>query len=276
MKKYFILGWLLLSATFIFAARVDTIRVESQSMSKVVKSVVVLPDGYQAQKNYPTVYLLHGAGGNYKDWISMVPDIKKLVDQYQVLIVCPDGGVTSWYFDSPVDSSYRYETYVTKELLSYVDAHYATIKNKSSRAITGLSMGGHGALYLSFRHQDLFGAAGSMSGGVDIRPFPKNWEISKRLGTLEQNPENWEKNTIVNMVGLLKGSSLKLIIDCGVDDFFYNVNLDLHNRLLAMKYPHDFIIRPGVHNWPYWTNAVKYQFLYFNDFFEKGKIKLGT
>lgn len=253
----------------VFAAKVETIEVTSASMNKTIKNTVVTPDAYQPSKTFPVVYLLHGASGNFMDWINNVPSIKNLADTYQLIIVCPDGGNTSWYFDSPIDSSYRYETYVTKELLSYIDAHYSTIKDKSGRAITGLSMGGHGGLYLGIRHQDLFGAAGSMSGGVDIRPFPNNWDIAKRLGTLADKSENWEKNTVVNIVPQLQGGTLKLIIDCGVNDFFYEVNKNLHQKLLAMKYPHDFIERPGVHNWPYWSNSVRYQMLFFSDFFNK-------
>jgi len=161
----------------------------------------------------------------------------------------------------------KYETYVAKELVDYIDHTYSTVKNKSGRAITGLSMGGHGALYLSFRHQDVFGAAGSMSGGVDIRPFPNNWDISKRLGTYAQNPQNWDKNTVINLLDLLKGSSLKIIFDCGVDDFFHDVNRNLHEKMLAAKIPHDYIERPGRHTWEYWENSIKYQFVFFNDFF---------
>src|SRR3546814_3321287 len=96
-----------------------------------------------------------------------------------------------------------------------MDHHYKTVADRKGRAITGLSMGGHGALYLAFRHQDVFGAAGSMSGGVDIRPFPGNWGLSTRLGTYAEQPENWEKNTIVNLVHLLAPGKLALIIDCG-------------------------------------------------------------
>lgn len=271
ITKTILLPVVLFFTTVCFAAKVDTIQVESKAMHKTIKNIVVLPDDYKSNQTYPVVYLLHGASGDYKDWVLKAPGSKNLADTYQVIIVCPDGGNTSWYFDSPVDSTYKYETFVSKELVNYIDNHYATIKDKAGRAITGLSMGGHGALYLSFRHQDLFGAAGSMSGGVDIRPFPNNWDIAKRLGTLEQNPDNWNKNTIVNMVDLLKNGSLKLIIDCGVNDFFYGVNGDLHKKLLEAKYPHDYIERPGVHNWPYWANAVKYQLLFFNEFFSKSR-----
>ncbi len=100
------------------------------------------------------------------------------------------------------------------------------------RAITGLSMGGHGALYLAFKHQDIFGAGGSMSGGVDMTPYPNNWEISKRLGTYAEFPERWENNSVINLTHSLTPGSLAIIFDCGTDDFFYKVNVKLHERLV--------------------------------------------
>jgi S-formylglutathione hydrolase FrmB len=274
MKKIIGLLLILSISWSVFSANVDTIAVMSKSMHKSILNIVVTPDHYSKKgKQLPVLYLLHGAGGNQKDWIKNIPEIKEYADLYNFIIVCPDGNSTSWYFDSPVDSTMKYETYVAKELVEFIDHNYQTIKSTSGRAITGLSMGGHGAFYLSFRHQDVYGAAGSMSGGVDIRPFPKNWEIAKRLGTLEQNPQNWEKNTVINMVDLLKGGSLKIIFDCGVDDFFYTVNQNLHQKLLENKIPHDYIQRPGEHNWDYWRNSIKYQALYFSDFFKTAAIK---
>jgi S-formylglutathione hydrolase FrmB len=252
-----------------YTANVDTVAVMSGSMHKTILNIVITPDHYTKNgKPLPVLYLLHGAGGNQKDWIKNVPEIKEYADLYNFIIVCPDGSSTSWYFDSPVDSTMKYETYVAKELVDFIDHNYQTIKSTSGRAITGLSMGGHGAFYLSFRHQDIYGAAGSMSGGVDIRPFPKNWDIAKRLGPLDQNPQNWEKNTVINLVDLLKGGSLKIIFDCGVDDFFYTVNQNLHQKLLENKIPHDYIQRPGEHTWDYWRNSIKYQALFFSNFFK--------
>jgi S-formylglutathione hydrolase FrmB len=249
------------------AAKTDTVETYSTAMHKKIKAVVITPKGYDKLKALPVVYLLHGAGGNYGDWANNVPAIKELADQYQLMVVCADGAVTSWYFDSPVNPAYKYETYVSGELVKWVDEHYKTIKSNTGRAITGLSMGGHGALYLSFRHQDVYGVAGSTSGGVDIRPFPNNWKIYAVLGTFSEHPENWEKNTVVNMVDLLTPKKLSLIIDCGTEDFFYTVNLNLHQKLLDAKIPHDFIVRPGAHNWAYWSNSIKYQLLFFHDYF---------
>ncbi|GGE69941.1 S-formylglutathione hydrolase FrmB [Pedobacter psychrotolerans] len=278
MKLLQILKYFIFTSLFpvvSFAASVDTVNTYSKVMNKEIKAVVVKPNTYSASKKYPTLYLLHGAGGNYADWVKQTPDretVENLSDLFSMVVVCPDGGVTSWYFDSPIDKTYQYETYVSNELVNYIDQHYATIKDRSGRAITGLSMGGHGALYLAFRHQDVFGACGSMSGGVDLRPFPENWNISKRLGPYSENPDRWEGNSVVNLTHLLVPNKLAMMIDCGDGDFFYKVNVALHDKLLDRNIPHDFIIRPGVHNWAYWGNAIHYQMLFFSKYFERNHL----
>lgn len=272
-KKFNLLFLLLLIASWSFAATVDTVVTFSPSMKKNIKAVVVKPAGYNNNSKFPVVYLLHGHGGSQAEWIRKVPDIAKYADEFNLMIVCPDGNISSWYFDSPVDSSWRYETYVATELVNWVDDHYSTIKNRTGRAITGLSMGGHGALYLSFKHQDVYGAAGSMSGGVDITPFPNNWSIAERLGTYAKYPERWQQNTVINLTHLLTPNSLALIIDCGIDDFFYKVNINLHEKLLYNNIPHDFITRPGVHNWEYWNNAVAYQLMFMSKYFNNAAKK---
>lgn len=252
------------------AAKVDTVETYSDAMKKKIKAVIVTPDGYgQGNTEYPVVYLLHGAGGNYASWIKSQSKLREGADQYKFIIVCPDGGVTSWYWDSPVDPTYKYETYVAKELVAFIDKTYKTIKSPKGRAVTGYSMGGHGGLWLGIRHQDVFGAAGATSGGVDIRPFPKNWDMAKRLGTYAENPDNWEKYTVTNILNLLTPNSLAIIFDCGTDDFFYKVNNELHEKMEERNIAHDYISRPGGHTFTYWANAINYQFVYFDTFFKK-------
>ena len=274
MKKIMVavVAVFMLGLSTILAAEVDTLLVHSSVMQKDIKTVVITPDAYKQKSDFPVLYLLHGYSDNYAGWVNKAPIIKELADLYDIIIVCPDGAFGSWYFDSPVDAGFRFETFVSKELVDWVDNTYKTLKKREARAITGLSMGGHGGLYLGFRHQDVFGACGSMSGGVDIRPFPNNWDLPKRLGSQRENAENWEKNTVINQLHLLTPNSVKIIIDCGTGDFFYDVNVRLHQELLYRNIPHDFISRPGVHNWEYWANAVKYQALFFSDYF---KVKKG-
>ena len=253
----------------ISAAKVQRINTYSEAMYKNIESVIITPENYSSSQQYAVLYLLHGYSGNQNDWIINAPEITELSDLYNFIIVCPDGNYSSWYFDSPVDSTWKYETYVARELPQWIDKNFSTIENRKGRAITGLSMGGHGALYIAFRNQDIFGAAGSMSGGVDIRPFPDNWEISKLLGNYADNPKNWEDNTVINLIYKLTPNALSLIIDCGTEDFFYEVNCNLHEKLCYMNIPHDFISRQGAHDWKYWRNAIDYQALFFHKFFNK-------
>lgn len=250
-------------------ATVDTLTIFSSAMQKDIKTAVVLPEGYSEKADpYPVIYLLHGYSGNYASWVKDFPQVSDFADLYGIIVVGVDGGYSSWYFDSPVDTTFRYETFVAREMTAFIDSRFNTIEEPAGRAISGLSMGGHGALYISFRNQDVFGAAGSMSGGVDLRPFPGNWALRQRLGDMALYPENWEKNSVINMLHLLKNNSLSIIIDCGKDDFFMEVNQKLHEKMLYMNIDHDFIVRPGGHNWEYWNNALQYQFLYFYNFFQ--------
>ncbi|MFA5326320.1 MAG: alpha/beta hydrolase family protein [Prolixibacteraceae bacterium] len=271
MKRIVFLLFFVLSFACLQAAVVDTIQVYSPSMQKNLNAVVITPDDYTSATKLPVVYLLHGYSGNYRDWITKDKDLVKYADQYDMIIVCPDGSFSSWYFDSPVDPTSKYETFISEELVKAIDSKYKTIQDRKGRAITGLSMGGHGALYLAFKHQDVYGAAGSMSGGVDIRPFPNNWDISKRLGTYAEYPERWEKNTVINMLNLLTPNSLAIIFDCGTEDFFFKVNENLHQQLLYRNIPHDFIARPGNHNWAYWTNSVRFQLLFMSNYFNSNR-----
>ncbi len=252
-----------------FAAKVDSVQVPSAAMKKNIKAVVVTPVGYSSGKTFPVVYLLHGYSDDQSSWLKKVNGLEKLADLYKMIIVCPDGGYSSWYWNSPIDSSYQYETFVKKELINWVDNHYKTIASRNGRAITGLSMGGHGALYLAIMNQDVFGAAGSMSGGVDIRSFPLQWDMAKRLGSYAENKEIWESHTVITLVHRLTPGSLALSIECGTEDFFYKVNENLHQLLLERNIPHDYTTRPGGHDWQYWTNAIQYQLLFMHNFFNK-------
>ena len=252
-----------------YGAQVDTVITQSKVMNKDIKAVIILPDTYKKAeaKKYPVVYILHGYSGNYAVWPKAAA-VQKAADIYDMIIVCPDGGYGSWYWNSPLDKNYQYETYISHELVNWVDFNYNTIKSPKARAITGKSMGGYGAMFLAIRHNDIFGAAGSMSGGVDIRPFPNNWEMAKRIGAYSQNKNIWDSLTIKNLLYLIEPKSLKIIIDCGAEDFFYAVNEDLHQTLKLQNIAHDYIVRPGGHTWEYWQNAIQYQLLYFNNFFK--------
>lgn len=269
-------------ASFSNAASVDSLDVPSKAMNKAYKAAVVLPQSYSSGKiNYPVLYLLHGGGGHFSDWLKLTPDkmlVKNLADEYQMIVVMPEGETFGWYLDSPFDASNQFETYLTQEVIQKIDQTYRTIKSNKGRAITGLSMGGHGAMYLSTRHPELFGAAGSMSGALDMNytkfkineAFTKSLQerFEKLLGTSDTNHEVFVKNSVVNMVEKIKKNALPTIIDCGVDDFLIDVNREMHRRLVYANVAHDFTERPGAHTWDYWQNSLPYHVLFFSKVFK--------
>lgn len=267
-------------------ARVDTLDMPSLAMKRSMRAAVILPESYQsagsikAKTTYPVLYLLHGGGGQFSDWLMQTPDKKllhKLADQYNLIIVTPEGDRLSAYLDSPILTENLFETYIINEVIPKIDNTYRTIRDRKGRVISGLSMGGHGALYLAARNPALFCAAGSMSGAVDLNTV--NWRITPEfatqiepgftriLGPRGQTPDYYAANSVVNMTDKIKSSGLKLIIDCGVDDFLIEPNRELHRRLVYLKTDHDYTERPGGHTWDYWQNSLPNHILYFNNVF---------
>ncbi len=270
LKTYLLSSlFLVLSIQFLAAARLDTVYIFSEAMNRDIPAVVVTPDGYaENEAFYPVVYLLHGYSDSYTGWTTKANAVPSLADLHQVIVVMPDGGYNSWYIDSPVDPDSQYETHVAEEVVAFVDKNYRSIRDHSGRAITGLSMGGHGGLFLGIRHQETFGAAGSMSGGVNLTYDIHAWGIADKLGPYQQHPERWDALSVINLTDQIRPGGLAIIVDCGIDDFFLEINRNLHRKLLKENIPHDYIERPGRHHWDYWDNAVQYQFLFFSNFFK--------
>jgi S-formylglutathione hydrolase FrmB len=242
-------------------------------MHRSFDATVVLPDQYaqgDAAKRFPVIYVLHGSGGDYTDWTAN-SHIGKLADRYHVILVMPDGGHESWYIDSPVNPRSRFETYVGTEVVAYIDQHFRTLATKQSRAITGLSMGGFGALHIALDRPDEFGAAGSISGAVDPRGSEDEPGIAKVFGDPARDAGFWNSEAIVENARSLGDAHIALTIDCGVNDSLVASNRTLHERLVELGVPHDYAERPGGHTWKYWSNAVQYQVLFFAGAFRRAR-----
>ena len=244
----------------------DTVEVPAQKMNRSIKVAVVVPHQYRIYPDtkYPVVYLLHGAWGCYRDWPHKA-NLDSLADTYSTIIVCPDGQ-DSWYLDSPIDPSFQFETFISYELVNYIDTHYRTYPRREMRAITGLSMGGHGALWNAFRHPDVFASCGSMSGGVDISKYPGRWHIADRLGDYDNNQQRWIDHSVISLVPTLEPGQ-NIIIDIGYDDLFFEVNNNLHEALLQQGVEHDYTVRHGDHNWQFWVNSIDYHMMFFHKIF---------
>ena len=271
MKKvwFCLLAILLLSAAPSWSAEVQTLDIPSAAMKKSYRANIVLPDGYaKSEAKFPVLYLLHGAWGHFDDWLNKTPDkmlVQNLADAHNLIIVMPAGETFSFYLDSPIKPDSQFETYIAQEVIAKIDDTFRTVRDKKGRVISGLSMGGHGALYLATRHPDLFCAAGSMSGAVDVTKLTLfDAQFKQILGDRNATPDLYAANAVVNMVDKMKTNALTLIFDCGVDDFLIELNRDLHRRLVEAKVPHDYTERPGAHTWEYWENSLPYHVLFFD------------
>ena len=275
-RRYYIFVLVMLCSTFSYAAKVDTVDIPSAAMNKTYKAAIAFPDSYtKSKKDFPVLYLLHGGFGHFSDWLLKTPDkmlVRNLADQYNIIIVMPEGEIFSYYIDSPVDPGSKFETYIIKEVIPFIDSKYRTVKDKKGRVITGLSMGGYGSLYLSTRHPELFAAAGSMSGALD--PNMTTWiltperfngltkQLDKIMGPM--TPDSYLPYSVVNMADQIRKNGLPLVMDIGVEDFLLEPNRELHRRLVYNHTPHNYTERPGGHTWEFWQDALPYQVLYFS------------
>ncbi|MFT3980143.1 MAG: alpha/beta hydrolase family protein [Ferruginibacter sp.] len=250
-------------------AAVDTLSFFSSALQKNTKAVVVKPASYSAKQKYPVLYLLHGYAGKYSNWVTKVPSVKDYAGRYNMIVVCPDAE-NSWYVDEPSSGKNQYEQFVSAELVQLIDKKYSTYSDRQHRAISGLSMGGHGALTLAIRHPAVFGAAGSMSGAVDMVSL-KEKNNGKPVIPADTSEAifNWKDHSALALADSNVIKNTAFIIDCGTGDFFIEYNRLLHKKLLDQKIPHDYIERDGAHNWVYWNTALPFQMLFFQRFFEK-------
>ena len=274
MKRYLYILVLLVAFLPAHAAHIDTLAVTSSRMHRDIRCIVLSPDAAQdtPEKRFPTVFLLHGWGGDGTTWLKCFPTLSAECDTREVIFVAPDAE-SSWYLDSPLKEDSCFETFVAEELTAYIDKHYPTIPLRTARAVTGYSMGGHGAFYLAFGHPKVFGAAGSMSGGVHLPPFPHKWDLDDVLGDPATHADLWEKHSVVNRVEDLPMDGVTplpaLYFDCGEQDFFFDANCMLDQRLTERGIPHRFETRTGEHNYDFWRVSLRLHMDFFAEYFAK-------
>jgi S-formylglutathione hydrolase FrmB len=279
--------------------RLDVVHSPSLGVDKRVS--VYLPPSYDREpaRRYPVVIYLHGLFGSETDWLSKggldaVADSLAAAGRGEAIIVTPDGD-DGWWTDWAVESTYaacadtlrtedparycvrshRYEDWVARDLVAYVDTRYRTMSDRAHRGIAGLSMGGVGALTLALRHPELFGAALSHSGVVSVlldesNPFtpPARYVASpdsvrapatswkaRLLMALGPSVERWRSYQPAYLAGQLQrnGTTIPAIrFDCGTEDALLAENRALHWELERLGIPHESGEWPGAHSWRYW------------------------
>ncbi len=223
--------------------------------------LVFTPEGYDpANKSYPAVILLHGHNGNYQQW-DKIMHAQQYANEYGFILICPDGFRDSWYINSPVQKDHQYADFFFKYLIPSLKQKYRIDAN--NLFITGLSMGGHGALYLYSQRPDLFRSAGSTSGLLDLRTASDRYGLTDVLGDLGQNQVTWIRLSVMGNTEKIAAAKKEIIVDCGTEDRFYTVNNDFRNVCLDLHIPATFISQPGNHDRTYWRKSIRQHFDFF-------------
>jgi len=233
---------------------------ESTLRGKSVRMWAFFPQAENPEDRFPVLYLLHGATGDYRDWRSHArKELLELASLYGLIIVTPDGDPFGWYLDSPLDSTSQLESYFLQELIPFVEeaSGLPVALGAESRAVAGLSMGGHGALTLALRNPGTFRSASSMSGILDIVTHPKSWQIADRLGSLQEHSAAWEEHSARQLL-LAEGSSdLPILFVCGdTDRAAWEENQALHQALVDSSRPHEWRQSSAGHSWEYWVSEL--------------------
>lgn len=228
------------------AAQVNECWVWSKAMEKNVPVVVVLPDGHGKDKDrrYSVAYLLHGAGGDHREYLTRTGKISSAVDRHGFIAVCPDGNKLSWWMDSPVDATCRYETFVACELVTWADRSLRTMPRRTRRALVGASMGGYGALSIACAHKDVFGAVYSIHGAVELRPFSdvERWMLAKLLDPTGAKGPIWDRYSVIERAKGVANGELQIVMVIGSDDqYFLQGNRKLHELFSRNKVAHTYI-----------------------------------
>jgi S-formylglutathione hydrolase FrmB len=250
--------------------RVQMIPFASKMVGRVLPYNVLLPLDYEEPaargKRYPVLYLLHGLFGHYDNWMTNTK-LSDYAAKYSMIIIMPEGN-DNWYTDSETSPADKYETYIVQELIPDVQRRYRTIEAREGRAITGLSMGGYGALKFGVKHPEMFVFVGSMSGALraaswaetDLRGLEAIWRTLAPVYGPENSPVR-AANDVFKLIRELTSSQVAALpyvyLDCGTEDPFLSSSRSMSEILLAHKIPHEYRELPGTHSWTYWDSQVE-------------------
>jgi enterochelin esterase-like enzyme len=237
----------------IASGKIDTISYESKTVGNIRKALLYTPPGYNKKTKYPVFYLLHGIGGDEKEWLRGANPQVILDNLYAegkiepMIVVMPNGRAmkddraTGNIFDKDkVEAFATFEKDLLNDLIPYIEKNYPTLTDKDHRAIAGLSMGGGQSLNFGLGNLDKFSWVGGFSSAPNTKP-PQE---------LVPNPEETKKK-------------LKLLwISCGDSDGLISFSKRTHEYLYQHDVPHIYYIEPGVHDFKVWKNGL-YMFSQF-------------
>lgn len=271
-----------LTFCFLFAgsaqgqSRIDCSALESNILKRPVHYCVYVPSGHaegikqKPPRRYPILYLLHGLGDNERTLFNsggwtLIDDLRNQHETGDFLIVAPEGG-RSFYVNS-ADGKIDYNDFFLREFMPHIEAKYH-IRGRADRAISGISMGGYGALRFAFAHPELFSAVSAQSAAL-ITETPQQLDVAARTGApllsvlvpvfgMPINARHWDENNPFllakkNAAALQK---MGIYFNCGQDDNygFEKGAAALHEELAGEHVKHEYHLYAGDHSITYFLS----------------------
>ena len=233
--------------TGIAHGKIDSISYPSKTVGTNRKALIYMPPNYSKNRKYPVLYLLHGIGGDEKEWLKGGQPQVILDNLYTenkiepIIVVMPNGramkddrATGNIMASDKVEAFATFEKDLLNDLIPYIEKKFPVIKDREHRAIAGLSMGGGQSLNFGLGNLDIFAWIGGFSSAPNTKP-PEQ---------LLPDPEKARK-------------MLKLLwISCGDNDGLITFSQRTHNYLNANNVPHIYYIEPGVHDFKVWKNSL--------------------
>lgn len=227
--------------------KLDSITYTSKTVGSKRKALIYTPPGYSKSKKYPVLYLLHGIGGDEKEWLNGGQPQVILDNLYAekkiepMIVVMPNGramkddrAVGNIFDSTKVQAFANFEKDLLNDLIPFIEKTFPVLKDRENRAIAGLSMGGGQSLNFGLGNLDKF----AWVGGFSSAPNTKTPEV------LVPDPD-------------VAKNKLKLLwMSCGDNDNLITFSQRLHEYLKANDVPHIYYIEPGVHDFKVWKNSL--------------------
>jgi S-formylglutathione hydrolase FrmB len=255
-------------------SRIDCDALNSSILKHPVHYCVYLPGGYDAgarqhaAQKYPVLYFLHGLGDNEQTLFNsggwtLLDDLHRQHKMGEFLIVAPEGGRT--FYINSADGSVLYSDFFLQEFIPMIEAKYRISKGRNNRAISGISMGGYGALRFAFAHPEMFSAVSAQSAAL-ITESPQELDtaarsgapLGKLLAAVFGSPievQHWKDNSPFILAQRNSSALRKLAIyfNCGQDDNygFEKGAAALHEQLQKESVKHEYHPYAGDHSLSY-------------------------
>ena len=275
-----LLGFFVLLASFstpsAFAqGRIDCSSLQSKILKRAVHYCVQVPGNYDKAPDtrYPVLYYLHGLGDNEQSFSrsggwTLIEDLREHGKIGDFLIVAPEGGA-SFYINS-ADGEQRYSDFFLREFMPYIEEKYRIQPGREARAVTGISMGGYGALRFAFAYPELFSAVSAQSPALIVEsPEELNQlgrsrpQAAEALAPLIGDPINishWKANDPFTLLKKNKNAlkTTAIYFNCGQsDDFGFETGAAaLDKQLTSLGIAHEYHPYSGGHSMTYFLSHL--------------------